>query len=68
MVNNLAARHRPAVAMSYVIKITDNSINSVGEMLIGTDGSITIYKDMASGSFTASGAAGFNSTSVTYLT
>jgi hypothetical protein len=60
------ATMRPTTAKKVLCRTVDNGVAGVGVCQIGTDGTLTLYKDATEAAFTASGAKGMQINSFSY--
>jgi hypothetical protein len=63
----LPARIRPASTRRVIMRIQDNSVWDICAAEIDNTGTITVYKDIADGAFTASGTKGVGRLCVSYI-
>lgn len=58
---------RPLATRYGIARTTDNGVTGFGNTAIAVNGTITLYKDAASGAFTASGTKGVAACSISYI-
>lgn len=66
-VSGIPTQARPATQKAVMVRVQDNGGAYMSAiMLINTDGTATVYKDMNTGAFTASGTKGIGALSISY--
>ncbi len=60
------AAYRPLANVKFPVIVTDAGAKTFGSLLVGADGSLTIYSSLATDAFTDDAAAGMDATCVTY--